>query len=99
MARYIDADYVTERINRFLEAKKSEKETAAYFAFEQFKFLLGQAPTVDVVEVKRGTWHKVSELAPRYVCTCCNHLYNNTGYKYCPNCGAKMDEKALERKE
>jgi rRNA maturation endonuclease Nob1 len=37
-----------------------------------------------------GEWKKVSEKYPRYVCTACNHLYNNKGYKYCPNCGAKM---------
>lgn len=97
MARYIDADFVTAHINRVLEEKKTEKETTAYFAFEKFKFLLGQAPTADVVEVKHGTWHKVRELAPRYVCNCCHHLYNNMGYKYCPNCGAKMDLKERER--
>jgi rubrerythrin len=38
----------------------------------------------------KGVWKKVSEKYPRYVCTACNHLYNNKGYKYCPNCGAKM---------
>lgn len=37
-----------------------------------------------------GEWKKVSEKYPRYVCTACNHLYNNKEYKYCPNCGAKM---------
>ena len=37
-----------------------------------------------------GEWKKVSEKYPRYVCTACNHLYNSKGYKYCPNCGAKM---------
>ena len=51
-------------------------------------------PKSRFVEVKHGEWHKVRELAPRYVCSCCNHLNNNMGYKYCPNCGAKMDLKA-----
>jgi rRNA maturation endonuclease Nob1 len=37
-----------------------------------------------------GEWKKVSDKYPRYVCTACNHLYNNKGYKYCPNCGARM---------
>lgn len=37
-----------------------------------------------------GEWQKVSEKYPRYVCTACNHLFNNKGYKFCPNCGAKM---------
>jgi rubrerythrin len=100
MARYIDADFVTASINRVLEERKTEKETTAYFAFEQFKFLLGQAPTEDVVEVKHGKWLKVQELSPRYVCTNCRHLFSNMGYKYCPNCGAKMKaESALKERE
>lgn len=37
-----------------------------------------------------GEWKKVYDKAPRYVCTACNHLYNNKEYKYCPNCGSKM---------
>ena len=37
-----------------------------------------------------GEWKKANEKYPRYVCTDCNHLYNNKEYKYCPNCGARM---------
>lgn len=37
-----------------------------------------------------GEWKKVSDKFPRYVCTACNHLFNNKEYNYCPNCGAKM---------
>lgn len=37
-----------------------------------------------------GEWKKIYDKAPRYVCTACNHLYNNKEYKYCPNCGAIM---------
>ena len=37
-----------------------------------------------------GEWKKFQELYPRYVCTACNHLFNNKEYKFCPNCGAKM---------
>ena len=43
------------------------------------------------IEQAHGEWKKVSEKYPRYVCTCCHHLYNNKGYKYCPNCGARME--------
>ena len=66
MARYIDADFVTASINRVLEEKKTEKESAAYFAFEQFKFLLGQTPTADVVKVVR--------------CKGCVHFKTDTDY-------------------
>ena len=37
-----------------------------------------------------GEWEKKYDKAPRYVCSSCNHLYNNKEYKYCPNCGSKM---------
>ena len=37
-----------------------------------------------------GKWKQVYNSFPRYVCTHCNHLYNNKSFKYCPNCGAKM---------
>ena len=38
----------------------------------------------------QGEWNVVNEKYPRYACTACNHLYNNKGFKYCPNFGAKM---------
>lgn len=37
-----------------------------------------------------GKWIKTYEKSPRYVCSECNHLFNNKGYKFCPNCGSKM---------
>ena len=37
-----------------------------------------------------GKWKQAYNSFPRYVCTHCNHLYNNKSFKYCPNCGAKM---------
>lgn len=52
---------------------------------------LANTPAADVVEVKHGYWRKMYDKAPRYVCSACNHLFNNKEYKFCPNCGAKMD--------
>lgn len=63
---------------------------------QQAKTFLGFSPTADVVEVRHGKWKKVSEKYPRYVCSSCNHLYNNKEYKYCPYCGAKMDGERSE---
>lgn len=37
-----------------------------------------------------GEWKQAYNSFPRYVCTNCNHLFNNKSFKYCPNCGAKM---------
>ena len=63
---------------------------------QQAKTFLGFSPTADVVEVRHGEWKKLYDKAPRYVCTACNHLYNNREYKFCPNCGAKMDGERSE---
>ena len=61
-------------------------------------FSLDAVPTADVVEVRHGEWKKLYDTAPRYVCTACNHFYNNREYKFCPNCGAKMDGEKEIRK-
>lgn len=101
MARYIDADFVTENINLVLEEKKSEKETTAYFAFEQFKFLLGQAPTADVAEVKHGKFIKRTPCSEPECDQCgkCPKLVFGMLPNYCPHCGAKMDVKAWKERE
>lgn len=81
MSRYIDADALLKNLPEDLPYKASVKR------------VLTQAPTADVVEVKRGKWKKVYEIYPMYVCTSCNHLYNNKEYRYCPNCGSKNGRK------
>ncbi len=95
MSRYIDADALESELFRdgiagiFLNYPRRTK-----FTIGEIRGMLKNeriAPTADVVEVRHGEWKKVSEKYPRYVCTCCNHLYNNKEYGYCPNCGAKMD--------
>jgi hypothetical protein len=62
---------------------------------------LDYVPTADVAEVKHGEWKPIvtqdSYLEPPYCDTCkcsvCEYEIDvsETVYKYCPNCGAKMD--------
>ena len=86
MSRYIDVS----KINYYL--RNVEVGHGIYqdriIAFESD---IDKIPAADVVEANCGYWKKVSEKYPRYCCTVCNHLFNNKGYKYCPNCGAKMN--------
>lgn len=61
-------------------------------------------PAADVAPVRHGRWllgptnpyddpgHKNRMVK---VCSCC-HWSNACRYNYCPNCGAKMDEKETE---
>ena len=58
----------------------SEAEKIARFVIEERGY----------VKQSEGEWKQAYNSSPRYVCTHCNHLYNNKLFKYCPNCGAKM---------
>ena len=84
MSGYIDRDALLKRLPEDLPYKASVKR------------VLIQAPTADVVEVRHGEWREVNDTYPRYVCTVCNHLFNNKNYNYCPCCGANMDGERRE---
>lgn len=84
MSRYIDADALLNAINQ--NTAEAHNERCA-----QILEAILYTPTADVVEVKHGKWKQAYNSFPKYVCTNCNHLFNNKSFKYCPNCGAKMD--------
>lgn len=59
---------------------------------------LRNAPTADVVEVRHGEWIYCPEtinLRSHFYCSACNGIrlehYTKNNFRYCPNCGAKMD--------
>lgn len=69
---------------------------------ETIKTNLRSIPSADVVEVRHGHWKVVNDGygGEAYICECseCEDtvwVYKNSDRKwnYCPNCGAKMDEK------
>lgn len=94
MSKYIDAVPLHKEIRDFKRTVKSPNSdymTGYICALSVVEGMIFNAPTADVVEVRHGEWKKLYDKAPRYVCTACNHLYNNREYKFCPNCGAKMD--------
>ncbi len=105
MARYIDADKFSERI-RLSPAFKNlgwEGDLLQGVILD----LLDNAPTADVVEVKFGKWIKTDRgirvnantgqpMRVYYCeCSCCGWHTGNQGveFKYCPQCGTKMDGK------
>lgn len=101
MARLIDADkfgmYLADvqLANRGCRADVCE-------LLDDVMYALDEAPTIDAVGVVHGWWEKANNRPKSYirVCSVCGkEAYfcgNGCSYKYCPNCGAKMDE---ERKE
>lgn len=91
MTRYIDAEKVTEYL---LEHKRVGLENGIVIRADEdaiIIFINEKCETADVQEVKHGKWKQIYEKYPQYVCTACNHLFNNKSFKYCPHCGAKMD--------
>ena len=89
MARYIDAD------EAWMDAEDRGFEFwTSHTDIENVQRFLEQQTTVYAEPVRHGKWEKVNDKYPRYVCTMCNHLFNNKGYKFCPNCGAKMDKRS-----
>ena len=57
------------------------------------------APTADVAPVRHGKWiDLVSEDEKRWKWDCimkcseCGEMYTDDRFKFCPNCGAKMDK-------
>ena len=90
--RLIDADALIQKRNH---AK----------AYAQDMYVIGQgyvmdAPTIDAVPVVRGRWvGKTPETRHEYVyplnykCSNCGFLAKYDGWRYCPNCGAKMEDK------
>ena len=58
--------------------------------------MIYEMPSADVAPVRHGQWEVVvgSDGKEHMVCTGCRKQQDLTGvFSYCPNCGAKMDEK------
>lgn len=58
---------------------------------ERLIFAFTVAKSVDAVEVVHGRWIDAREYCGDYMCSNCDALYGTNKFKYCPNCGAKMD--------
>ncbi len=59
-------------------------------------------PTIDAVPVVRGEWVKSDDYKGWLVCSACHDCYvdnawvNGKKWRYCPNCGAKMEVQPCE---
>lgn len=76
MSRYIDADI------------------APIFLSKTACRQIEQIPTADVQKIRYGEWIEDSD---DVICTVCHEDFNmfdndTERFKYCPNCGAKMDK-------
>ena len=99
MARYIDADKVTELIKNYGKGAISDGQKTLDPVDDII--MLAKAveliPTADVVEVKRGKWIVNDlEIAVEYTCSVCGYTYceadpKQLPEKYCCKCGGKNE--------
>ena len=62
--------------------------------------ILNQFPSSDVEPVKHGQWETNSDRPDSLICSICKcgfDMWKHDPHNYCPNCGAKMAEKEVER--
>lgn len=94
MARYIDADKLTDKLEEL--QFNAPVMTPVMKIFNVIELVEDQ-PTADVAEVKHGRWitRKSIHNEEFYVCSICGTA-NDDIWRYCPNCGAKMDGRSEE---
>lgn len=90
MAEYIDRKKLLEwhKSTREIESRNGYLNCGA----DEFKILMyciKKAPAADVAQVVHGQWQH-NEKPDCEVCSVCN-IYSVIKYKFCPNCGARMD--------
>lgn len=102
MARLIDAEALYEQIKEADIPESFVGEHGDYdlvhAVFDSALECVEIAPTVPE-GVRRGFWKQDDTWKDLYFCSACigrDHR-NNPKYKYCPDCGARMDER--ERSE
>lgn len=99
MAEYIERSKVIEllkstEVNGVLKAERIAKATIS-LAIEAIS---NDIPAADVAEVKHGRWTHIVGYDPRDAwaeCSRCRTTVKYPGTKYCPHCGAKMDEEMV----
>lgn len=97
MSRYINADAT---LKRFEELHGSESDLLNCYNADWIVSFIEEQPTADVQKVKHGHWILRHVGAGHYwECSVCHTnpcIYITENTRYCPNCGAKMDEEERE---
>lgn len=101
MSGYIDRDefYNTESL---LRSSIVDENKVASFILDQFLYDIKHFHAADVAPVRRGRWiEKPYLLGTSRFCSRCGENYGmpHAIYRYCPNCGARMDVEESETNE
>lgn len=97
MSRLIDADAIIS----FIDAGHLQNPLELAWSDNDVVDMIESRPTIDAVPVVHGEWtnRRTWTHDGEWYCTACDKeitIYmgekrGNDRYKYCPNCGAKMD--------
>lgn len=95
MAEYIDKKIALSLV----QPDAPEDETGAVTiatAKKLVRSIIYRTPTADVAPVVHGRWETNSDRPDSLICSICKcgfDMWKHDPHNYCPNCGAKMDEK------
>ena len=104
MAEYIDKEIALSLVQP--DAPEDEKSTITIATAKKLvRSIIYRTPTADVAPVRHGRWEAmhyeggILDGTNFDKCSVCGYerIFEDeklkTAFKYCPNCGAKMDEK------
>ena len=97
MAEYIEREAQIEELERIYHAHYVKaREQSIHDVFKAVFKRLSNAPAADVAEVKHGQWMPCG-FGKEIMCSVCRcELGDVWEYRYCPDCGAKMDGERRE---
>lgn len=74
------------------EAAKAKIEPDEYYHSNEVKAILDDLPAIDAAPVAHSKWKFLNDYESR--CSSCGKeifIDHDDEYRYCPNCGARMD--------
>ena len=97
MARYIDADWIAQRLDGWQDqlAKTYGENDEYVLCLGEVLMKIDDAPTADVVERRKGKWLYLDGL-DAFECSVCGRQMVRNIFDYCPWCGAEMRERREE---
>lgn len=100
MGEYVEKDVLLSRIAERQAEIDRRTHPFSFNLLAAFAHIVGPLPTADVTPVVHGEWEEKFFTNDRQrVCSVCHCTVRQPSYdkgetalfKYCPNCGAKMD--------
>ena len=100
-----ETEYI-EREALIEEAKHNKAVCQAIADIVDVKDIINNTPVADVIPIRHGHWIAEENWTPDdyyYTCSICREDFymivgtpSDNNYKYCPNCGARMDGNEVE---